>query len=124
MAKILVIEDDDRLSLPYRITLTHQGHTIELASNGEEGLEKYTSFQPDLILLDLLMPKSTGLEFLEKLNLKGSKNPVKVIVFTNFSDGSMTKAAYDLGATNYIIKADTALSELVAIVDAALEPDS
>ena len=65
MADILVVEDDKDLNAAYRIILGKEGHAVETAFNGEEALQKLKSFEPQLILLDLLMPVMGGLEFLK-----------------------------------------------------------
>ncbi len=117
MAKVLVVEDDLRLKLTYDIILKKEGHTVERAQDGQEALKKVKSFQPDLILLDMLMPKMSGLEFLKVFNAKKNHPDVKIIVFSNMSMPNEMEQAYALGATKYMLKSSTSprqLAELIA----------
>ncbi|HVS58540.1 MAG TPA: response regulator [Candidatus Saccharimonadales bacterium] len=120
MANILVVEDDKDLNQAYKIILAKEGHTVEAAFNGEEALEKLQNFQPQLILLDLLMPIMGGLEFLEQYDLPHTNPKVKVLIFTNMETSADVTKAYDLGAYRCIIKSWTAPQNLARVVDDAL----
>lgn len=120
MAKVLVVEDDLRLKVTYDILLTKEGHVVERAVNGQEALQKLETFQPDLILLDLMMPKMTGLEFLEAANLRASHPGTKVIVFSNLSSPGDMRKAYDLGATKFMVKSTTSPKQLATVVEQTL----
>lgn len=119
MAKILVVEDDKDLNNAYMIILKKSGHTVESALNGKIALSAVKKFQPDLILLDLLMPIMGGLEFLQNYNLD-AHNGVKVLIFTNMENSPEVNEAYNLGATRCIIKSWTAPQNLTKIVDDVL----
>lgn len=123
MANILVVEDDKDLNNAYRIILTNEGHTVESAYDGQEALDKLKSFEPQLILLDLLMPIMGGLEFLQHFDLK-THSKVKVLIFTNMENSPEVTEAYNLGAHRCIIKSWTAPHNLARVVSEALENDS
>jgi DNA-binding response OmpR family regulator len=120
MAKILVVEDDKDLNKAYRIILKHEGHEVVEAFDGKEALKKLISFQPDLVLLDLLMPIMGGLEFLQKW--PGAKRKdVKVLIFTNMENSPEITQAYKLGANKCIIKSWTAPHNLSKVVKDTLD---
>lgn len=116
MAHILVVEDDRDLNNAYKIILESEGHTVETAFNGQEALVKLKDFEPDLILLDLLMPIMGGLEFLQHYDLVNQHKDVKVLIFTNMENSPEVTEAYNLGAHRCIIKSWTAPQNLSRVV--------
>ena len=117
MSRILVVEDDHDLNKAYCIILRHEGHEVVEAFDGKEALEKLNGFEPDLILLDLLMPVMGGLEFLQNWNAMKKKNKdVKVLIFTNMENSPEVTEAYKLGAHRCIIKSWTAPHNLARVV--------
>lgn len=117
MADILIVEDNDMLNRAYRTVLEKNGHKVEAATNGQEALEELEKFKPKVILLDLLMPKMGGLEFLRHYSkLKGNKD-VKVVVLTNLGREEDIQEAMSLGAYKYIIKAHSSPADLAALVN-------
>ncbi len=117
MARILVVEDDHDLNKAYCIILRHEGHDVVEAFDGKEALEKLNDFEPDLILLDLLMPVMGGLEFLQNWNAMKKRNKdVKVLIFTNMENSPEVTEAYKLGAHRCIIKSWTAPHNLARVV--------
>lgn len=120
MANILIVEDDKDLNNAYTIILNKEGYTVESAFDGQEALDKLTTFKPKLILLDLLMPIMGGLEFLKQFNLK-SHPDVKVLIFTNMENSPEVTEAYSLGAHRCIIKSWTAPHNLARVITDALE---
>ncbi len=121
MARILVVEDDQDLNKAYSIILRHEGHEVVEAYDGKEALDKLENFEPDLILLDLLMPIMGGLEFLQESNLTTKHPAVKVLIFTNMENSPEVSAAYKLGAHRCIIKSWTAPHNLARVVSDTLE---
>jgi len=121
MAKILIVEDDKDLNNAYKIILESEGHAVEVAYNGQEALEKLKSFEPQLILLDLLMPIMGGLEFLQHYDLVDQHPDVKVLIFTNMENSPEVTEAYNLGAYRCIIKSWTAPQNLAKVVTDTLE---
>jgi DNA-binding NtrC family response regulator len=121
VAAILVVEDDKDLNAAYRIILDKAGHTVQTAYDGKSALEALKNFNPDLILLDLLMPIMGGLEFLQNYELKEKHPDVKVLIFTNMENSPEVSEAYKLGAHRCIIKSWTAPQNLSRIITDALE---
>jgi DNA-binding response OmpR family regulator len=118
MAKVLVIEDDKFLASAYRAKLTKSGFEVQLASDGEEGLQILRSFTPDIILLDLVMPRMDGFSTLPEIR-KLLKN-VPVIVTSNLGQKEDLDKAMELGATDYLIKSDLSMDTLVTKVNDAI----
>jgi CheY-like chemotaxis protein len=119
VANILIVEDDKDLNNAYSIILSNEGHTVESAFDGQEALEKLRAFEPQLILLDLLMPIMGGLEFLEHFDLPAHPD-VKVLIFTNMENSPEVAKAYSLGAHRCIIKSWTAPHNLAKVVRESL----
>lgn len=120
MANILIVEDEKMLNEAYQTILNKEGHNVESAFDGDEALEVAKKFSPDLILLDLRMPKKDGIGFLREYDLPGKHPDVKVVVFSNFDMQKEVDEAYALGAQRYILKAWASPKDLVQIVDEAL----
>ncbi len=114
MAKILLVDDDPLLVRMYQKKLEIDGNTVETGSDGQEAYEKAKSFQPDLILLDVMMPRVTGLEALGKLKADELTKKIPVVLLTNVS-GSQddTDRGLELGATTYMIKSNYTPKEVV-----------
>lgn len=119
MARILVVEDDTDLNNAYQIILKKAGHVVDSALNGKQALDTIGQFQPQLVLLDLLMPIMGGLEFLQTYSLDQHPD-VKVLIFTNMENSPEVTEAYNLGASRCIIKSWTAPQNLTKVVDDVL----
>lgn len=106
MAKILLVDDDPLLIRMYQKKLQNDGYEVDSASDGEAGLKKVSEFEPDLILLDIMMPKLNGLEVLKKLKEETQTKNIPVILLTNVggSDEDVERGL-GLGAVAYLIKA-------------------
>lgn len=102
--KIIIIEDDHFFQNFYSIKLKEQGYEVEIASDGQEGIDKIKTFMPDLILLDLIMPVKDGFKVLEELKADQSLSKFPVIVFSTLGQESDIKKAISLGARAYINK--------------------
>lgn len=116
MARILIVEDDRDLNKAYCIILRHAGHEVVAAFDGKEALAKLTDFDPELVLLDLLMPIMGGLEFLQKWSTAKRRKDVKILIFTNMENSPEITEAYKLGASRCIIKSWTAPHNLAKVV--------
>ena len=103
LSKVLIVEDDNDLNRAYQLILDRVGFLVETAHNGREALTKTKQFQPDIILLDLLMPVMGGLEFLKQFK-KDPKNTAKVLIFTNMENSPEVDEAYELGAHRCVVK--------------------
>jgi CheY-like chemotaxis protein len=121
-AQILIVEDETLLNEAYETVLKHEGYEVYKAFNGEEALKILKDKIPDLILLDLRMPKMDGLTFLSKLNQKDHPK-YKIIVFSNYDVQKDIDSSFDLGATHYVLKAYASPKELVRIVRNSLIDD-
>lgn len=103
MPKILIIEDQQIFQNIYQAVMEKEGLDIIAAHDGEEGLEMALSHTPELILLDMMMPKLNGIEFLKRF--KPVEHPgTKVIVFSNVAMDDLVDAAKQLGAYSYLVK--------------------
>ncbi len=119
--KVLVVEDETILQSVYYRILTLKGYEVNVAGDGFEALQVLEVFTPDLILLDILMPKMDGLEFLERIQLKKNLPKTKVIAFSNFSDSAKLSRVMELGASKSLLKSDVSPAELVTIVEEELK---
>lgn len=117
MARIFIVEDDQDLNDAYKLILTREKHDVDSAFNGDEALQKLSSFEPDLILLDLLMPVKSGVEFLQEYDVVHNHPTVKVLIFTNLEHASEIHEAFRLGADQCVIKAWTAPQGLIKVVN-------
>lgn len=121
MAKILVVEDERSLNEAYQMILKKDGHTVYTAFDGEEALKICEDIEPDLILLDLRMPKVGGLDFLKKYSPAKEHPNVKIIIFSNLDMQKEIDEAFELGADKYILKAWASPKELIRLVDEILK---
>jgi DNA-binding response OmpR family regulator len=117
MAKVLIIEDDQVLNQAYKFILEREGHDVAVAFNGQEGLEKAKLHKPTIILLDLLMPIKSGLEFLKEYDIPGKHPKVKVVILSNIGDEKEAEKGLKLGAYKYIVKAHASPQELSVLVN-------
>lgn len=115
-SKILIVEDEKALNEAYQLILTSKGYKVEVAHDGDQGLVKAEKFKPDLILLDLRMPKVNGIEFLKQYKKDQANADVRVIIFSNLDAQKEIDEAYELGADRYILKAWASPNELVQLV--------
>jgi len=104
MAKILIVDDEEPILNMYGEALT--GHDVLFAKNGEEGLEIAQKENPDIILLDIIMPKFNGLDVLEKLRSNKDTDDIPVIILTNLPEDASADKAKQLGAKGYFVKAE------------------
>jgi DNA-binding response OmpR family regulator len=119
--KILVIEDDNSLRKAIVEKLTLKGFDAVGAEDGEKGIELSTSSKPDLVVLDLLMPKVNGLTVLKMLHAKFGKD-LPIIILTNVeADDNIVKDLTDYKATRYLVKSDTKLDSLVGNIKEILK---
>jgi CheY-like chemotaxis protein len=116
VAKILIIEDDALLSRMYLTIFTSSNYEVEVATDGEEGLEKARAKKPTLILLDIMMPKLNGMEVLRKLKADPELQHIPVVVLTNLAGNNDIQSALQLGAVRYIIKSENKPREVEEIV--------
>jgi len=111
--KILMIEDDKFLRKIYRDKLTRAGFDFIEATNGEEGLNKVISESPDLVLLDLILPRKNGFDVLIEMKRNENTKKIPVIILSNLGQESDIKRGLELGAQDYLVKPEISLSEVV-----------
>ena len=117
---ILLVEDDRFLRKAASVMLRKLGHTIVTAEDGEEALRLVQSEHPELILLDLIMPKVQGFEVLRRLKGDPATSSIPIIVMSNLSQETDKQAMLDAGALEYLVKANLSLTELAAAVGRAM----
>lgn len=113
MKKILFIEDESALQKTFDEILRQEGYEVISALDGETGLREAESEKPDLILLDLILPKINGFDVLKKLKEKEETREIPVIVLTNLEGAGDVQKAVELGAKTYLVKANYSLEEIV-----------
>lgn len=123
MANILIVEDETVLNDAYQAILTKEGHQVMTAYNGEEALKAVEKQEPDIILLDILMPKMNGIEFLRKFQLKEKHPDTVVVILSNLDMDKEIEEAYQLGAYKYILKAMTSPQQLAVLVNHLVKKD-
>ncbi len=111
--KILLVEDDPMLIKMYSAKLKSENFDVVSAEDGEEGLEVALKEKPDLIILDVMMPKLSGIDMLAKLRADSYGKNVPVIVLSNLSQETESKRALELGAKEYLLKADLTPTQVV-----------
>jgi len=120
MKKILFIEDEAAIQKTLGESLRNKGYEVQSAMDGEIGLRLAKSEQPDLILLDLILPKIHGLDVLESIRKDKKTKEIPVIILTNLENVGEVERALQLGATTYLVKANYSLEEVVAKVKKAM----
>ena len=124
MAKILLVEDDLTLLEMYQTKFDMEGHEVRTAVNGEECLQILDDFRPDLILLDILMPKVNGFHVLKEIKKHPELRQIPVILLTNLGEAEVDmneELAKALGVNDYLIKSRHTPDEVVAKADRVLE---
>lgn len=120
--KILLVEDDPLLVKMYSTKFSTDGFNVLTASDGEQGLKTALAEHPDFIILDVMMPKLSGIDMLTKLKQDPQGAQIPVLVLSNLSQEQEAKRALDLGAKEYLVKANFTPSEVVTKVRAYLAP--
>ncbi len=121
MKKILVVEDEKMLGEIYRDKFVSEGFDVHLALDAEEGLEIAKKIIPDLIVLDILLPRANGIDFLEKLRKMEETKEIKVIAFSNYDDAESKEKARELGAREYLIKTNHTPREILDKINKHLQ---
>lgn len=120
MKTILFIEDEPDLQKTLEKVLADEGFKVISALDGETGLNIARAQKPDLILLDLVLPKANGFEILEKIKQDQETKNIPIIVLTNLEAMDNIEKAIRLGATTYLVKANYSLKEVIEKVKKAI----
>lgn len=118
--KVLIVEDDQFYAKIYKKKFEVDGNQVEACTDGESGLAKVKEFVPDVILLDIMMPKLDGFEVLERLKADASTKNIPVVMMTNLSTEEDKEKAQQKGALIYIVKSDLTPAQVVTAIKAAL----
>lgn len=111
--KILIIEDDLFIRELYERTLAQSGFEVVGAADGAEGLTLAKDKKPDLILLDIMLPKVHGIDVLKKLKAESQTKKIPVIILTNLGQENIVNQAFKIGAVSYLIKMHVSPYEIV-----------
>lgn len=111
--KVLIIEDDSYILDMYKIKLKASGFEVITANDGMEGLEILKKERPDIILLDVIMPKMDGFSVLKEIKNRPELSEIPVVLLTNLGQRENIEKGFELGATSYIIKAHFTPTEIV-----------
>jgi len=116
-----IVEDDETLRKILKDKLTQEGFSVLTAKDGEEGLKASFKSNPDLILLDIVMPKMDGVDMLKKLREDGWGSKVPVLLLTNDSNPEHIKETLKADATDYLVKSDWKLEDVIKKIKETLK---
>ncbi len=120
MKKVLIIEDDQIVANIYRNKFSQEGFQVEIALDGNVGLELVRSFRPDAVVLDLMLPKLTGVELMKKIRSDPQFEQLPVIVFSNTYLTQMIQDAWKAGATKCLSKSNCTPKQVIDVVRSTL----
>jgi CheY-like chemotaxis protein len=110
--RVLLVEDDAALAQMYRVKLERDGYTVQVAGDGEEALGLLNGQLPDLIFLDVRLPRMDGLTFLERIRGMDRTKNIPVVIVSNYSEEELVSRGIQLGALEYLIKSQTTPGQL------------
>lgn len=116
MAKVLVIENDERTRRLYKAAMTFQGIQVTTASTALTGLGKIKKEEPDLVILDIMLPEADGANLIKKLREHGLDHKLPVIIVSDLKDESIKKEASILGACEYLVKSEYSIGDIITKV--------
>lgn len=111
--KILLVEDDEGLASVYMVRLQAEGFDVRRVPNGEDALAAALDYRPDLILLDVMMPKVSGFDVLDILRNTPETNNIRVIMLTALSQESDKERAKALGVDDYMVKSQVVIADVI-----------
>lgn len=120
--KLLIVDDEAPLLQILSDAFTSEGFMVRTAADGEEGLAQALDWHPDLILLDIVMPKMDGMTMLHKLRATEEGKKIAVILLTNLSDSTKVYDALANGAFDFLVKANWSIKDIVREVKSKLQP--
>lgn len=121
--KILIVDDDERLIDLYKATLESQGYVVKTAKDGEDALSRIMEEKPDLVLLDIMMPKIQGVDTLDIIKATPEVKDIKIIVLSALSDDKIRERALSLGADAYLVKSEVTISDTLLKISQILSED-
>jgi CheY-like chemotaxis protein len=120
MKKILIVEDDQLVATAYRKRFGEAGYIVEWAPDGLEGIKMVSMIKPDVVLLDLLMPRLDGIEVLKYIRTHPDLKNLPVVVFSNSYMTNLVESAWRNGADQCLMKASTTTAQLFDAVGKAM----
>lgn len=121
MKQVLIVEDEEFLVRALKDNLESEGCTVDVAMNGEEAMERIKKQKPNLILLDLLMPKKDGFYVLEEVKKNPEWKLIPIVVLSNLGGDAEIKRALEMGANDYFVKSQHPIEEVIEKVKEYLE---
>ncbi|HBP00901.1 MAG: Response regulator receiver protein [Candidatus Moranbacteria bacterium GW2011_GWE1_49_15] len=121
--KLLIVEDEPVLNKALQEFLSAEGFEVIAAVDGEEGIRKAGAEMPDLILLDIILPKKDGYEVIREVKADEKTKNIPIILLTNLGSINDVEKALELGATTYLVKADYKLEEITQKIKGILGMD-
>lgn len=119
---ILIIEDEDSLVFAYKTKFEKAGYTVWFASDGDRARAIIAGSPPDMVLLDLVLPWTSGFDLLQKIKETATWKNVPVLVLTNLSSEKDIERIKELGANEYLIKANIKINDIVKKVEGIIGP--
>lgn len=119
--KVLIIEDEQTLLDMYSLKLSKEGFDVIKASDGQEGLEKAKSEKPDIILLDIMLPKIDGFQVLKTLRKNKEFKNTPIIMLTNLGQNEDKQKGKQFGATDYLVKANITPTDVVNKINSLIK---
>jgi DNA-binding response OmpR family regulator len=124
MNKVLIIEDDQIVGTIYRRKFNGEGFEVELSADGEAGLQAVETFEPDAVVLDLMLPKLNGVEVLKRIRANEKTATMPVVVLSNAYLSNLLREAHDAGANQCLIKASASPKQVVEAIRRALRGET
>ncbi len=119
-AKILVVEDDRFLIGAYKAKLEKEGFEVKTASDGEEALKVLETYVPQVIIMDLVMPRKDGYTTLAEIKQIDNRKDIPIIVASNLGQSDEVQKAKELGAADFVSKSSLSLSDLIKKINSYL----
>ena len=111
--RILLVEDDDAIANVYQMRLEAEGFDVRRVTNGEDALAAALSYKPDMVLLDIMMPKVSGFDVLDILRNTPETANLKIIMLTALSQESDKERAESLGVDDYLVKSQVVIADVI-----------
>jgi DNA-binding response OmpR family regulator len=113
MKKVLIIEDEEILAKILQEKFREEGFEVEIAGDGDAAFPTADDFQPDIVILDLILPKKDGFQVLEELKSDERLKKIPVVILSNLGQEEEIKRGYELGAVDYLVKAKNPIKGVV-----------
>ena len=119
---VLFVEDDPTVAQMYKLKLELDGYQVEVASDGETALQMARRSLPDIIFLDIRLPKLDGIGVLEAIRADPATRPVPVVILSNYNEKELVERGANLGALDHLIKSQTTPAKLAGGLEGWLKP--